>query len=165
MEQPSLFDSGMVFNNNEGDSFRYKGEQLKNGEICPYCFRKIKVNATKLSKPHVIALVNMYRKGQGQYHHYDDVQIRGNNSMSKMRYFGLISKKQNEDPTTNSSGMYRLTHKGIEFIHGNISVPEKVYTYNDTILGFTEAHVAIESIAGQFDIKETITNRSELVSL
>ena len=169
MKQQNLFDRVKeyknIFMDTHGGHFNYNGTWLKNGEVCPHCFRKVTANATRLSKPHAIALINMYKNGQDQYHYYNDVQVRGNNSMSKLKYYGLISKQKNEDPRVKSSGMYRLTHKGIEFILGNITIPEKVFIYNDTVLGFSEEHIKIYDISGQFDLRETIVTDHEMDQL
>lgn len=51
-------------------------------------------------------------------------------NFQKLKYWGLIEKTQ-------VSGEWKLTYLGVEFIHGNKTMPEFVFSYRGEILATT----------------------------
>jgi hypothetical protein len=53
--------------------------------------------------------------------------VRDNGNFTKLPHWGLMETAQNEDATKTSSGVYRLTERGVQFGLGRIKVPAVVY--------------------------------------
>lgn len=80
---------------------------------------------------------------------------------AKLRYWELIEEMPKDSMTTEkrTSGMWRITDKGISFVEGNISVPKYVKLYNQTFYGYEGDDVSIHDV-----IKEKFNYR-ELMSM
>ena len=66
------------------------------------------------------------------------------NQLPTLRWWGLVERKGNEGETkTKHSGLWRPTSEGLDFVHHGTRVPKQVFTYNDTVQGYSTETVTI----------------------
>mgnify|MGYP003113266639 CR=1 FL=1 len=79
------------------------------------------------------------------------------NQLPTVRWWGLAERQKSEDPAVKHSGMWCATQRGIDFAHGRISVPQKVYTYNAEVVRFGEKNIRIEqTFKTKFDYEQVM---------
>ena len=75
----------------------------------------------------------------------------------KLALWGF-SKERAKDPrdtTRRTSGVWRITQRGIEFVCGVLRVPSHVWIYNNQSLGFTGDSISVlEALGRRFDYAE-----------
>ncbi|MDO8451954.1 MAG: hypothetical protein Q7S76_03735 [bacterium] len=77
---------------------------------------------------------------------------------SKLQKWGLVEPKPNVDPTKRTSGIWRITEKGILFVNNEISVPSFHRSYNNTVLEWSNNQVSIVGALGEkFDYRQLMT--------
>ena len=77
--------------------------------------------------------------------------------MPKLYHWGLIEEmaKDPGDTTRRTSGLWRPTEKGVQFVQCLLQVPKRVYLYNNEILGWDDQTVTIRDALGtKFDYAE-----------
>lgn len=120
---------------------------------CPNCGRFAKVYRRKLNSTTAKQLISLYRSGGGEefIHSKNFVVGTGVGDLTKAKYFGLLESAHNEDETKKTSGLWRLTDEGIDFVLGR----KFVLIYNDTVQGFSQEQVSIEqSLGSEFDYQQ-----------
>jgi hypothetical protein len=78
------------------------------------------------------------------------------NQLPTLRWWGLVERHGNDDPTQKHSGLWRATPKGVEFVRARIVVPKKVYTYNAEPLEFGDEMVGIKDCIDKFSYAEVM---------
>lgn len=140
--------------------------RLKNnihkGTKCKCCGQMVKLYTRKLYSSQMKGLINLYKKymNKPDYYHISTFEIvAGGGDFAKMEFFGLIEAQTNTDSTKRTSGMWKPTQKGIDFVNGRISVPEAVMIYNQSFVGFTENHIYIkDAIGNKFNYEELMSD-------
>jgi len=119
---------------------------------CPYCQAKLIKYWHRLNPVLVHSLVKLYaavvRKGENQIHsrkEISDMSIIEYNNFQKLRYFGLIAH-------SGPSGYWLITHRGAEFLKGNIRIPRRVQTFRNHIESHDDELVSVSEV-----IKENIS--------
>jgi hypothetical protein len=82
------------------------------------------------------------------------------NQLPTCRYWGLIEafpKKKGE----NSTGVWRPTQDGVDFVFNQIGLYEKVIEYRSIILGYTGAVISVDSSLGGFDYEELMNTNAD----
>lgn len=93
-------------------------------------------------------------QGNDDFHHIKKYRTVGGGDMVKMRYWGLIEEKPNENQKTRSSGYWRLTPKGWRYLKGE-SVPKFAYTFDKKAREVSGPDVTIRDALGtDFDYSE-----------
>lgn len=69
-----------------------------------------------------------------------DLHPRLRPSVTKARYHGLIAKDRDENGE-HRANMWRLTHRGTEFLHGRLGIPEYVLVKLNKVVGHGEKTV------------------------
>lgn len=64
-------------------------------------------------------------------------------NFSKLRVHGLVAKDDNE-----GAGYWLLTHRGSEFLKGNIQVPARVQTVNNRVVDHDDELVTVSHVYG-----------------
>lgn len=125
--------------------------------ICPCCDQKAGIYKAHINF-RMVHSMRFLRRRAGEYVHLpsegDRIILTGNNT-PKLMHWGLVENLTNEDETKASSGYYRITQKGLDFVRGQITVPEHVIMYNNCVLGYSERHVHWWEVKPRFDIRET----------
>jgi hypothetical protein len=78
-------------------------------------------------------------------------------NFATMKYWGLIEQleKDEDDTTRRTSGWWRITQKGRNFILNKITIPKYIFTYNMSLHSMSEEHTDIaESLTEKFNYQE-----------
>jgi len=146
------------------DRARLKVQQnLGTGIECPCCRQFCKIYKRKLNSGmarSLIWLVRTYLRGKD----WINVPKRApgyvvsNRDYAKLAHWELIEQMPNTDPTKRTSGMWRPTQGGIDFVFGRISVAARVHLYNNEVVGFSSKRTTIEEALGdKFDYQELMS--------
>ena len=140
----------------------------KGGCECPACGRHVELRPRKLNSSMAYAAIIMYnlRKKNGDPNRYfkmneeiAKLKIPSSNvEYSKLNYWGLAEQNPtNDNPKTKTSGLWRLTDKGIRFVMGEISVPRHVFVYKNIVRKISDERTNIsDSLGDKFDYNELI---------
>lgn len=125
------------------------------GGYCPCCNRWGKVNATTLNGPMIRALLWMYRVGGRDWIHIPSQAPRfiiTGYHVPSMKYWGFVEqyvappltkadRKAGVTRDKRTSGTWRITEEGIDFLFHGTKVADKVFIYNDTPIQFSDTMV------------------------
>lgn len=134
------------------------------GGHCPVCDRWGKVYARAINKTMAQALIWLcHNAGENRW---VDVPLTAphwlvrSNQLSTLRWWGLVEKKENDNPKNKSSGIWRATQLGFDFVTSKVQVPKKVFTYNGDVEGASRDMVYIgDCFFDTFDYQEVMNNR------
>lgn len=142
--------------------------RLDRGAQCPCCGQLAKRYRRKLNSGMaywLCRLVVKYRSVQGWMHvseigqgsignHKSASEIGGD--LAKLRYWGLIVARPNEDdPTKKDSGYWKPTASGIAFASGKLCVPKYVRVFDGNPLPPEGAAITIyQALNNRFDYQE-----------
>lgn len=138
----------------------WKGIIREDGGHCPCCDRWGKIYSRSLNKTMAKSLLWLAKNSANG--EWVDVPLRGprwlvrSNQLPTLRWWGLVERHGNDDPTQKHSGLWRATDKGIQFAQGRITVPKKVFTYNAEALEFGGDDVTIKDCIDKFDYAEVM---------
>lgn len=101
---------------------------------CYCCGSKLKIYRRQIYAPMAAALICLYRYfHHGEYVHKNQLAEKnpklavslGGGDFAKMRHWKLIEEKpKDDDKDTATSGEWRITPKGVQYVEGNLSVPK-----------------------------------------
>lgn len=120
----------------------------KDGAICPCCERYDKVYNRPINGGTVGNLIRLYRKGKQdgwqEFHHIDSFanQLTGRD-FPILRFIGLLERAEHDDEKKKTSGMYRITQDGIDFVEGRTTIPERLFLYHDELADTSEKRVSV----------------------
>lgn len=130
------------------------------GTSCPVCEQFVKLYKRKLNSAQAYALIGLVRiwiKSPDDYvqftgkHKYRD----GGGDFAKLRFWGLIEEKQNDDDKKRNSGYWKPTVKGCNFVNNKIRVASHVIILMGKVEGFTEETIDItDALGDKFDYTE-----------
>ena len=143
----------------------WRGTIEDTGGHCPVCDRWGKVYARPINRTmakSLIWLCHAHSEADG----WVDVPKTGprwvvqSNQLPTLRWWGLVERKGNEGETkTKHSGLWRPTDKGLLFVHHGARVPRQVFTYNDTVQGYsTETVAVVDCFEDNFDYQATMSS-------
>jgi hypothetical protein len=135
-------------------------EKLDEGTICPCCGQYAKRYKRKLNSSIAAALCWMWR-----HNRYGWINVPAQapswvlkaREYPKLAWWGLIEEKPREPGSkARTSGIWRVTDLGAEFVRSCVGVPRYAFVYNGSVDGFTESdRVYIRSALGdRFDYAE-----------
>ena len=134
-------------------------ENYSKGCTCPACGQYVRLYERKLNSVMARALINLYKIGEG----VNPVHVKeiikgisdtGTNDFSKLMYWKMIEEEINENSKTKTSGVWKITKLGIDFVNGK-SFPKSVMVYNNKVRGFHIENTTIEESLGvKFNYKE-----------
>jgi hypothetical protein len=133
---------------------------------CPCCNRIGQVYRRKVSHGMVVALVAFHNASGAdrKWVHYGPTitkfrgQIPGIADYSKLKWWGLIEPKEalafekqavREDEDKSSSGLWRITPRGQEFVSGYISIHEYCHVWDDRPRRFSGRELAFQQMASE----------------
>lgn len=142
-------------------------EKMKEGCKCPVCNQNVKMYHKKIDSQMAFFLIKLYRLTKKnpfkQYFHVQDdinVTMKVGGAWAKLRYWELIEEqpKDESDTTKRTSGMWKITSKGIMFVEKSLKVPKYVKLYNQTFYGYEGDRVSIdESLNEKFNYRELMS--------
>ena len=123
-------------------------QEWRKGTVCNCCGQLVKLYKRKLDSAMVFGLIEIYRihreKGNRDWLHipteFTNRQINNSNAqISKLKYWGLIYEKpNNENSSKRTSGYWRISGVGIQFIFKKILMPKYVYIFNQKQYGMSD---------------------------
>lgn len=132
--------------------------RLGKGERCPCCNQLAKMYERKLYSSMAAAIIYFYKSfDHSKFHHKSELlknkalaTTLGGGDFAKLALWGLIEEKPkdtSEDKRT--SGYWKITHKGIDFVLGKVSLPSHVRIYDGKVFGFKGDKVLVTDCLGK----------------
>lgn len=141
----------------------------KDGVTCPTCHHKNVVNNYAFTWQHAKLAVLMDRapaamKDEFGFLHVEnflqDRGLRMTGIVGKLVDWELAEKRFNEDTKKNSSGMYKLTAAGINFVNGNLKIPARISVYRKRVLEVSSELISIrDTDSREFNYQDMINRR------
>ena len=138
-------------------------EKFNRGEIstCPCCKQTVKMYKRNIHATMAKALINLYRLGGWQhlreiYGLDKDDKAAISTDFATFKHWGLIEQQENEDKTKRTSGVWRITQAGIDFVNKRMTVYKYVKIYNTQFLGFDKSKrvTILDCLGKKFDYHE-----------
>lgn len=127
------------------------------GATCPCCGLFVKLYKRKMGSVMARCLIRLSHL-DGYVHVREIVQgisDTGTNDFSKLLYWGLIEELPNKDAKKKTSGYWRITPKGRDFVNRRIMVPRHVFVFNAVALKFSDETTSIiDALGAKFDYHE-----------
>ena len=108
-------------------------ESIKSGSAyCPCCERSGRINKYSLTKTLVLTLrwIMIHGTDDG----WVNVQKRAPRWVMRSKNYSLLEHWGFVESKKFRSGVWRVTPKGASFVHGHISEPMAVYTYDNKVI-------------------------------
>lgn len=132
---------------------------LDDGSKCPCCDQfarryKRKLNSDMARSLILIVDEYLHEPHDTSWVDIQEIDVRGGD-YAKLRHWGLLESRPNDDDTKRTSGLWRPTELGIDFAQGRARMPSHVYIYNNKVDGFTDSTITIrEALGDAFDYAE-----------
>lgn len=135
--------------------------RLEKGEHCPCCGQLARWYVRKLYSSIAAALIFFYKNFEhDKFTHKNELIAKaklpwlsaalGGGDFSKAALWGLIEEKpKDESDQGRTSGYWRLTKRGKDFICGKIKIQSHVRIYDGKVFGFTGDQVSITDCLGK----------------
>lgn len=143
----------------------YTEDELLEGILCPTCMRDGRMNRYHLNAMQgvgLIALANKTAKTGEEFHHIDTLDVWRSSVSGEMKKvsgfggqfascsrWGLISDSVNDDPDKKTSGFWKLTPNGWEFVLKRMKIHKYCFSYENTIFGFWGEMQTIDHLLGK----------------
>jgi hypothetical protein len=131
----------------------YLRNNWEKGCHCPCCGQRVQKYKFKFNSG-MARLMIEFRKADEWIHVNDYFKNIGINcnayNYGKLKFWGLIEKME-KDPgiDKNSSGFWRITKLGRDFVDGNSTIPSHVYFFNNKVIGFSTSRATIIETLGK----------------
>lgn len=110
-------------------------------KCCPTCGASMVVHRQRISKGLAKLLIQFKSKvvelDRNEIHLQKDLSLTNNQfgNFQKLRYHGLIAKVYDEETKLHKTGYWLLTRKGNQFVKGQISTAQSVFTFRNQLVG------------------------------
>lgn len=131
---------------------RHLRENFNTGTDCPCCGQFVKLYKRKLGSSQSRSLILLYSLNQkSEWIHSREItkKINITGDFAKLVYWNLILEKPKSKEDKRSSGFWKLTQRGKDFVLGNIKIPSHVFIYNASLQGFSNEQIFIHSALGK----------------
>ena len=118
-------------------------------ETCPHCNTVVRTYRRKFPKGDIKSLVQLRRaalRGDGWTHIKDLQGKSGGGDFAKYRYWGLITEKELGTEDKRSSGYWKLTGVGKDFVEGATTVHSHVILKNGEALSFDGKQLTMKNL-------------------
>lgn len=138
-------------------------QRVEEGARCPCCRQIAKVYKRKLHSGMAMRLISCYRISVLRGFDWIDVNELYKQGPSVapldfpyLRFWGLIEKHPTDrDSEVKSSGLWRITELGVDFVCGRAEVFSHIRFYDSRFLGFTGERIRIGDALGEkFNYRE-----------
>lgn len=134
---------------------------------CPCCKRKARVSPLKVHSTLAEMLCKLYRASiringvADSYVHltqFPASKTTSGRDFSIVHHWGIAEPmKASPDENKRSSGMWRLTQKGVEFVNGRLAIPRNAFVFDNRVVDYSQENVTIHTALGDdFDWFELI---------
>lgn len=129
------------------------------GSECPCCHQFVKVYKRKLSSVMARMLIRLHMLGPGHHHVLQivtGISDTGTNDFSKLRYWGMIEERKNDDKDKRTSSYWKITPSGSQFVNKWGEVPMYAFIYNKRCLRMSidERTNIIKALGSKWSYKE-----------
>lgn len=136
------------------DAKQYTREHWEKGVRCPCCDQLVKLYKRPLYGTIAVNLIRLYKLDRSQYHHIAKILLpnsSGGGDFAKLIYWGLVEEQQKdeEDTVSRTSGMWKITQKGIDFVNKKTKLYSHVLIYDGRFLGLSGNEVDIKDVLGK----------------
>jgi len=121
-------------------------DAMKDGIECPCCEQWTQLYKYSFHSGMVKALIYIYKAYEngdipkGEFFHVEkylkEKKVDFHGYHSKLKFWGLLEQKSNDNPAKKWSGFWKITQKGIDFIKDEIALPKYVWLHNKKAYGF-----------------------------
>jgi hypothetical protein len=129
---------------------------MDKGTYCPCCGRYAKVYRRKLTSAMARDLIYFYRhsvENPGWFHALtvlNDFRVQ-RSDYDKLVHWGFLEKKGEAKEDGNpSSGYFRITQRGCDFVEGRLRVPSHIQVFHKEFYGY--------AVGGTVSIREALEN-------
>ena len=139
-----------------------RGNYIK-GCVCPCCGQFVKLYNRPIHTSMAKDLIRLYHihnnDDWNKYYHISKIRTRtaGGGDFAKFLYWGLVKEleKDSNDASKRTSGYWKITDKGKQFVENRIKVEKHAIIYNSKLLKFSEDFVNIKDcLKDKFDYNE-----------
>lgn len=146
----------------EGREYLNSQMRRRKAAKCPCCTQTVKVYPRKIYSTMARGLIELYKMNalKPDYYHIGTIESMrqsGGGDFAKLTYWGLVEEMPKDAAQTNqrTSGYWRITEQGKEFVMNNLRVPEFVDVFNGNPLRMYGDPVGIQDALGKdFDYEE-----------
>lgn len=138
---------------------------LEKGVECPCCGQLCKLYKRALNAQmarFLIWIVKEHERDPRWINIHESIVIqgrRGGGDFAKLAHWDLLEEKPNTDDSQRTSGYWRPTLRGNDFVYNKVIVPSHVYIFDNHIHGFSETFVTIFDALGKaFNYAELMRN-------
>lgn len=108
-------------------------------KVCPCCGRHAQVYRRQIHAQIAFQLIKLYRAGGAtawvKLHEVLSKHGKPNISdFSITKYWGLVEQEVSNDSAKRTSGMWRLTPTGVQFVDGGLAIPKYSFIFDDTLI-------------------------------
>ena len=148
------------------ESKEFLKSNYSKGCKCPSCGQMVKLYKRKLNSSNAICMIEFAKMATvGKWYHISDLikyntllatRLNGG-EFARMRYFGLIEEMEKDPKETSkrTSGYWRITQKGVDFVNNIITVPKYVFIFDNRVQGLSDEKTnIIESLGNKFNYQE-----------
>lgn len=142
------------------DELRGKWHEIIKGKggHCPCCDRWGKVNAFKLTQALALTLkwMQLHPDGSG----WIDMQNKAPRWILRAKCYPVLAYWKLIEFENHCSGIWGITQKGLDFLNGVITIPQKAFVYNNQVFDVSEKQVSFRDCFGKkFDYDEMLSDR------
>jgi hypothetical protein len=139
---------------------------------CPACGQHVQLYDYKLFATSAYSLILLYRMDKNSDQEYFHIREYAEAQKGKaraphfaeLRFWGLIQRADNDDPAKKSSGYWKITDLGKQFVRGEIKVQSRILVYNNKFQGFSAKSESIDihqALSNRFDYSELMGIKQE----
>lgn len=149
-------------------------EVMSKGCKCPVCNQNVRLQKYTINAETAKCLIDLYKLNKKHpdkiwFHVAEDIKIgiSVSGAFAKLRHWGLIEQlpKNNTQVNKRTSGMWRITDKGMDFVLNRIKIEKFIKVYNQTFYGYDEEITdknkpitITDAISTKFNYQELLKN-------
>jgi hypothetical protein len=143
---------------------QFKSAIKDKGANCPCCGRWGKINGYQITSTQVRGMIWMlknFRKNEWIDLGKAPKWVLRSKSMATLHHWGLLeSKPKNKDEDKRSSGLWRLTQQGRDFVYRRITMPKYAFVFDNKLIKVSKEQVdAVQALGKKFSYEELMSTR------
>jgi len=130
---------------------------------CPCCGQMAKHYRRSIHRKMAVALAFLYREDQkrpGDWVNVREIYGPGlSGDYAKLRHWGLIEPKDTRTKTVNSSGFWKITETGKNFVRNGAAIPKYAFVFDNVCLKTEGPPITFFECAGKKFDYDQVVNR------
>jgi len=147
-----------------GDARMLVVREIDVGCVCPACAQHARVYKRKLNAGMAASLCWLVRvagpdRQWVQVNKSAPAWVVRCRELPKLVHWRLLEDRENEDDSSKrTSGWWRPTAEGVQFVREQLTVPRYIFLYGNALMGFSEDETGVrEALADSFDYGELMS--------